>query len=225
MKTETANKILSTIKPAIDEYSLEIELIPSEYKSDGPVHSIKITDPVLPYFDIRVYAETYRMTDKCEFSVSSSYMRTWKAHTNYSDGSGRSISKQYDLSYILSSEEMIALGIEKEDYSYSLRYLNKASKIDKNPKLLLKDFLAVLKPYHEAIKMITPRLNDKIAHEIETLRLRNEFEKMTGTWLSDDLERERALTVGKYKFTFSQYDSDPTVSYVIPYEEACNLAK
>lgn len=224
MKQENADRLLEIIKPTLDQYALTYEIETSEYPSEGPVRAIKITDPINPYFSINIYGDGYRTDGKYEFCVNSSHTRHWETHDKYSDGSKRTESNNYDYEYLLSNEEHQSLGIEKEQYNYSLRSLNKVLKNDKNPKLILKNFLAVLEPYHRAIQLLTPRLNEKIAREIEILRLRNEFERSTCNWLSNGLSRERDIRVGKYRFKFSSHDSDPEVSYAMPYADALALA-
>lgn len=157
-------RICDGIQPSLNALGMQ-GVIKEKDKNGEKLHSprIEITHPEYSDFNAR-------LTD--HYSDGQAHL-----YCDYNREVARSSSERYyssdkyEFELFLSNEELETIGIEKANYRYDLQQLNVRFKATKNIKLILRDILPRLKKYLEVIKLVSPRIDERIQRQKDVLAL------------------------------------------------------
>lgn len=181
---EQSNKnveyIYNIIKSEIESLGLNICITSkNKFQEDVGANRILITLPNNPDFHAEILGREWNDYNRASIWVESERIRTLEGK-NYSDGSPSYHTHRYRFESYLTSEEIESIGLVKQNYRYDVRQLNVAFKATKNPKLILNDIIPNIKKYLKIIQIVTPKIDEHIQKENETLELQkyvNQFDK------------------------------------------------
>lgn len=184
-----------------------------EYKVKDSLSSFESADELLfthvsePIFQL--YAYCTDKDTKYHFSPRQSWGYGYASPNKfYSDGKPHWVSFDYSIDRHLEKEECITHKIPTDQYDNVYIYaLCKDSKIGKNPKLIINDFLATCVPYYHACLLAGPRIRKKVAKEQQLVSKMNIILGSVGRPLIDKADEFGSLYLGNGELKFNGYNS------------------